>query len=97
MMMRVVIRPRMGSVIGSQTCNRLYFSTEATSPVNIHKDGNDPVLKTNEEYPEWMHTIHQPLKTFGQLERMEKLDMEDEDRFIKLINRQRIKARNNKS
>lgn len=69
------------------------FSTEV-SPVNILKEGKDPELKSTEEYPEWLQASHLPLKTFAQLERLDTREDMEEDRFIKLINRQRIKARN---
>lgn len=70
------------------------FSSGKFSPVNILKEGTDPELKSAEEYPEYLQNLHKPLPTLAQLERITERTMEEEDRFIKLINRMRIKANN---
>lgn len=66
-----------------------------TANVNILKDGKDPEFKDDSEYPEWIHTILQPMPTFAALERKDdQRSFEDTARFLKLFNRNRIKQNN---
>ncbi|KAI9906581.1 hypothetical protein PsorP6_003488 [Peronosclerospora sorghi] len=65
-------------------------------PTNILKDGVHPDLKERSEYTESLYTILDPKLTLGELERMgfDILKMEDQHRFLGLLNRQAIKESN---
>lgn len=89
MMPQRLLRMRQQSPQLMRLCSSTQFS-----PVNILKEGSDPELKSAEEYPDYLQTLHQPQPTLAQLERMTERTMKEEDRFIKLINRMRIKANN---
>ena len=74
-----------------------------SSPVvvglNILKDGQDPELRPDSEYPEWIWTLHQERPTLQALktrheEDPESLSQEEQRRLFKLWNRSRIKENN---
>lgn len=65
-------------------------------PTNILKDGAHPELKDKAEYPEWLFTLLDPKPTLGELERtgFDNLEMEEQHRYLVLLNRRTIKANN---
>merc|ERR1711920_204497 len=65
-------------------------------PVNILKEGKNPVIKERDEYPEWLFKVVEPRPAFAELERrgFYNLDLKDKRRFLTLMNRQRIKEKN---
>ncbi|CAI5728218.1 hypothetical protein KXD40_007244 [Peronospora effusa] len=65
-------------------------------PTNIFKDGTHPELKDKSEYPEWLFTLLDPKPTLGELERagFDNLELEDQRRYLVLLNRQLIKTSN---
>jgi large subunit ribosomal protein L54 len=65
-------------------------------PTNILKDGQHPELKDKSEYPDWLFTLLDPKPTLGELERagFDSLEMEDQHRYLVLLNRRTIKAVN---
>lgn len=68
------------------------------APVNIFKDGTDPLLKPLADYPSWVASLHKRPLTFAELERLgdARTDAQD-DRLLKLVNRKRIKEKNQES
>ncbi len=97
-MLSLVARQSRRSIVSSV---RQSFSTSATenplfnvAPVNILKDGTDPVVGPLSDYPEWVQTVHLPKKGYGPLQRIEERTFEEECRFLKLVNRRRIKTKN---
>ena len=74
-----------------------------SSPVviglNILKEGQDPELRPDSEYPEWVWTLHQERPTLQALKTRheddpESLSQAEQKRLAKLWNRARIKANN---
>ena len=65
-------------------------------PTNILKDGTHPTLLDKSEYPEWLFTLLDPKPTLGELERtgFDNLEMEDQHRYLVLLNRRGVKAMN---
>lgn len=67
--------------------------------LNIMKDGEDPVVKPDSEYPDWVFELHKPMATFEELVAKHEadpgsLDRREEKRLIRLWNRARIRDRN---
>ena len=67
--------------------------------LNILKDGQDPVVKPDSEYPDWVFTLHHKLPSLEELstrykEDPESLDTQEMRRLIRQWNRKRIKERN---
>ena len=74
-------------------------SSPSVIGLNILKDGQDPELRPDEEYPEWVWTLHQPRPSLQALKTRheddpESLTTEEQRRLYKLWNRARIKERN---
>ncbi|KAG6622629.1 Mitochondrial ribosomal protein L37 isoform 1 [Phytophthora cinnamomi] len=65
-------------------------------PTNILKDGAHPELKDKSEYPDWLFTLLDPKPTLGELERtgFDNLEMEEQHRYLVLLNRRTVKANN---
>ena len=65
-------------------------------PTNIFKDGTHPELKDKSEYPEWLFTLLDPKPTLDELERagFDNLKLEDQRRYLVLLNRRLIKTSN---
>lgn len=63
---------------------------------NILKDGADPKILTDSEYPDWLWHLIDKQPPLSELKRknMENLPYEDLKRFVKLDNRARIKENN---
>ena len=67
--------------------------------LNILKDGQDPELRPDSEYPEWIWTLHLERPTFQALKKRheddpESLSPDEQSRLFKLWNRARIKENN---
>jgi len=65
-------------------------------PIAFMNGEQDPVIKADDEYPDWLHTLHEPLKTKGELEKMWKndpdsLNEEELRRYYRLIGLSQIK------
>ncbi|CEG41062.1 Mitochondrial/chloroplast ribosomal protein L54/L37 [Plasmopara halstedii] len=66
-------------------------------PTNILKDGTHPMIKDKVEYPEWLFRLLDPKPTLGELERVgfdNITEMEEQHRFLVLLNRQALKTNN---
>ena len=69
--------------------------------LNILQNGSDPVLRPDEEYPDWLWTIHEPLPSVSSLqarvvaEGADALTDFEKTRMIKQWNRHRIRESNN--
>ncbi|CAL9104244.1 unnamed protein product [Musa textilis] len=63
---------------------------------NILKDGADPKIMPDSEYPDWLWCLLDKCPTLSELRRKdsESLPFEDLKRFVKLDNRARIKENN---
>ncbi|KAG9452162.1 hypothetical protein H6P81_005066 [Aristolochia fimbriata] len=63
---------------------------------NILKDGTDPKVLPDSEYPDWLWDLLDKRPALSELRRkdLETLPYEDLRRFVKLDNRQRIKENN---
>ncbi|KAL8211054.1 hypothetical protein R6Q57_005491 [Mikania cordata] len=63
---------------------------------NILKDGTDPKILPDSEYPEWLWCLLDKKPALSELRRkkIETLSYEDLKRFVKLDNRARIKENN---
>lgn len=63
---------------------------------NILKDGTDPKILPDSEYPEWLWHLLEKKPALSELRRrnIETLPYEDLKRFVKLDNRARIKENN---
>ena len=75
------------------------MSGERATGVNYAKGGQDPELKPDSEYPEWLWGLAEPKPSLGELQRrLEGREAEASDdevrRLWDLYNRQRIKDRN---
>ena len=67
--------------------------------LNILKDGQDPVVKPDSEYPDWVFELHKPLPSLEELSDKYKDDPEslthrETKRLIREWNRQRIREGN---
>ena len=67
--------------------------------LNILKDGEDPAVKADSEYPEWVFELHKPLPSMEELTKQYEKDgvdamrPQDVKRLIRLWNRNRIRER----
>eukprot|EP00297_Palpitomonas_bilix_P023588 CAMPEP_0113887322 /NCGR_PEP_ID=MMETSP0780_2-20120614/12145_1 /TAXON_ID=652834 /ORGANISM="Palpitomonas bilix" /LENGTH=84 /DNA_ID=CAMNT_0000875833 /DNA_START=122 /DNA_END=376 /DNA_ORIENTATION=- /assembly_acc=CAM_ASM_000599 len=63
---------------------------------NIFKNGSDPVLKGEKDYPAWLFALLEPAPALQQLSRndLSTLSSKESERFFKLSNRQSIKEKN---
>uniref|UniRef100_A0A0E0FAT4 Large ribosomal subunit protein mL54 n=1 Tax=Oryza meridionalis TaxID=40149 RepID=A0A0E0FAT4_9ORYZ len=63
---------------------------------NILKEGSDPKLQPDSEYPEWLWHLLDKRPMLSELRRKDAktLPYEDLKRFVKLVNRARIKEQN---
>lgn len=63
---------------------------------NILKDGSDPKILPDSEYPDWLYHLLDKRPALSELQRKEAeaLSYEDLKRFVKLDNRARIKENN---
>ncbi|XP_031253506.1 39S ribosomal protein L54, mitochondrial-like [Pistacia vera] len=63
---------------------------------NILKDGTDPKILADSEYPDWLYHLLDKRPALSELRRknIETLPYEDLKRFVKLDNRDRIKENN---
>ncbi|XP_006663931.1 54S ribosomal protein L37, mitochondrial [Oryza brachyantha] len=63
---------------------------------NILKEGSDPKLQPDSEYPEWLWHLLDKRPMLSELRRKDSktLPYEDLKRFVKLVNRARIKEQN---
>lgn len=64
--------------------------------LGVTKGQDPPVVKSREEYPEWMGDLAKPMPSLAALRRMANEEAEDTDimRYLKLTRRQRIQQRN---
>ena len=65
-------------------------------PISIMQGEADPTIKEDGEYPEWLQTLHKPLATKGELEKMwqndpESMSEEQMRRYYRLIGLAQIK------
>ncbi|KMT17086.1 hypothetical protein BVRB_2g041400 [Beta vulgaris subsp. vulgaris] len=63
---------------------------------NILKDGTDPKVRPDSEYPDWLFQLLDKRPALSELQRKEAEDLSVEDlkRYVKLDNRARIKENN---
>lgn len=63
---------------------------------NIFKEGSDPKIQPDSEYPDWLWHLLEKKNVLSELRRKDPktLSYEDLKRFVKLDNRSRIKIRN---
>ncbi|KAG8051009.1 hypothetical protein GUJ93_ZPchr0009g828 [Zizania palustris] len=63
---------------------------------NILKEGSDPKIQPDSEYPEWLWCLLDKRPMLSELRRKDAktLPYEDLKRFVKLVNRARIKEKN---
>ncbi|EFJ10560.1 hypothetical protein SELMODRAFT_128071 [Selaginella moellendorffii] len=63
---------------------------------NIFKEGSDPPIHADSEYPDWLWTLDKPLPPLSDLKRRDfkSLKLQELKRLVKLDNRQRIKDSN---
>ena len=79
-------------------------STEIATGINIKKGGEDPTLKPDADYPDWLWTLASPEKSLGELEKeveaakltgeLDVMAVGDIKRLVKLRRRAKIKANN---
>ncbi|KAJ7537121.1 hypothetical protein O6H91_12G098400 [Diphasiastrum complanatum] len=69
---------------------------KAVLGANILKEGADPVIKEDKEYPDWLWGLLDKQPALSELERKnpDTLPMHDLRRLVKLDNRRRIKEKN---
>ncbi|KAF5191306.1 Mitochondrial ribosomal protein l37 [Thalictrum thalictroides] len=79
----------------TSTLSKELKSTTAIG-ANILKDGTDPKLLADSEYPDWLWSLIDKRAALSELRRKntENLPYEDLKRFVKLDNRARIKDNN---
>jgi large subunit ribosomal protein L54 len=76
------------------------MSKEVCTGVNIFTEGEDPELKPDDEYPDWLWDLAQPKPSVKQLKQkleevgFEAFPYEDYRRLLKLERRAVIKAHN---
>lgn len=79
------------------------MSKEYATGCNIFKDGEDPKLRPDEEYPDWLWDLIHPLMTVKQIhQKVEQIGYDDlpyheYKRLQKLERKERIKAANRAS
>jgi len=76
--------------------------TAVVHGLNIMKEGADPAIRPDSEYPEWVWTLHKPLPTLEDLKvryaaEPDAMSDEDKRRLIRQWNRKRIKDANKAS
>lgn len=83
---------------------RMCFSVKPGDkvPISILTSEKDPVIKEDDEYPDWVHTLHLPQPTLTELERQYKSDpdslsVKNLRRYYRLLNQKIIKDGNIKS
>ena len=64
--------------------------------INIMKDGEEPKILPDDEYPEWLKALAYPPETLGELRAMDIEEMSETQRkrYWKLHKRAKIKAQN---
>ena len=67
--------------------------------ISVFKDSKPPAILNDNEYPEWLWTIHNKLPTLEELLKKDFNSLNDEDkkRLFKLQRRNKIKETNKKS
>uniref|UniRef100_A0A0D9XY70 Large ribosomal subunit protein mL54 n=1 Tax=Leersia perrieri TaxID=77586 RepID=A0A0D9XY70_9ORYZ len=72
------------------------LKTTTVFGANILKEGSDPKLQPDSEYPEWLWHLLDKCPMLSELRRKDAktLPYEDLKRFVKLVNRARIKEQN---
>ena len=81
---------------------RLLLSGGETAKVNILREGSDPPVLDDAEYPDWLWTVHEPLPSLQELTAKFEADPDsmtsvEHRRMTKLWNRARIKDKNAES
>ena len=72
---------------------------DIVSGLNVLKEGEDPKVKDDSEYPDWVFTLHKPLPSLEDLTKRyqadkDSLNAEEMRRMIRQWNRKRIKESN---
>ncbi|CAM9397650.1 unnamed protein product [Heterosigma akashiwo] len=86
---------------GKESFGKLaWMSTKVGEPVPINflKDGQDPLIKPDSDYPEWLWGLK--LTSLADLKKAEKIDeisTPDLKRYWRLLNRSKIKEKNDES
>ena len=67
--------------------------------LNIMKDGKDPLVKPDSEYPDWVFELHKPLPTLEELvakheANPDSLGRAEQKRLVRQWNRERIRRGN---
>ena len=64
--------------------------------INIFKEGEEPEIKPDEEYPEWLKALAYPKLTLEELEAMDVYEMNDVERkrYWRLHKRAKIRRQN---
>ena len=64
--------------------------------INIFKEGEEPEIKPDEEYPEWLKALAYPKPTLEELEAMDVYEMNDVERkrYWRLHKRAKIRRQN---
>lgn len=64
--------------------------------LNIFKEGEEPKIMADEEYPEWLKKLAYPSTTLEELEKMDVWEMDDKQRkrYYKLFKRKKLKRKN---
>ncbi|GAB4846026.1 hypothetical protein Ancab_025029 [Ancistrocladus abbreviatus] len=89
---------KVGAAGDAPKASTLSKEVKSTTVVgaNILKDGTDPKVMADAEYPEWLWHLLDKRPALSELQRKdaETLPYEDLKRFVKLDNRARIKENN---
>ncbi|XP_056688962.1 54S ribosomal protein L37, mitochondrial [Spinacia oleracea] len=87
-----------GAAPDAPKVSSLSKEVKATTVVgaNILKDGTDPKIRPDSEYPDWLWQLLDKRPALSELQRKEAEDLPFEDlkRYVKLDNRARIKENN---
>ncbi|XP_057532263.1 54S ribosomal protein L37, mitochondrial-like [Amaranthus tricolor] len=87
-----------GAASDAPKVSSLSKEVKATTVVgaNIFKDGTDPKIRPDAEYPDWLWHLLDKRPALSELQRQdpEALALEDLKRYVKLDNRVRIKENN---
>ncbi|XP_058102182.1 large ribosomal subunit protein mL54-like [Magnolia sinica] len=90
--------PKGGSAADAPKASTLSKEVKSTTVVgaNILKDGTDPKIMADSDYPDWLWHLIDKRPPLSELRRknVETLPYEDLRRFVKLDNRARIKENN---
>jgi hypothetical protein len=64
--------------------------------LNVYKEGEEPKIMADEEYPEWLKKLAYPPMTLEELEKMDVWEMDDSQRkrYWKLYKKQKLKKQN---